>query len=172
MAVRHGLENITTEEISAAAGVSPRTFFNYYTNKEAAAIGAPPAFREADKDALRDGSGELADDLKQFFDRHMEALAKDEPVLRMVGKILRSNEKARGILEGFLIVARGELTECLCHRVKDRQTAAALASSSTDAIGRAIFLWEHEDDLSLGTAMDIVWEGMISASRLLARSAD
>ncbi len=170
LASRHGLENVTTEEISASAGISTRTFFNYYANKEAAAIGAPPAFQEQDKEALRNGTGTLADDLKLFLDRHFEVLAGDEPILRMIGTVLRSNEKARGILEGFHHMARIELTECLSSRVNDHQTAAALASSTTNAIGRAIYLWEHEEDLSLSAALDIIWEGMISASRLLAAS--
>lgn len=172
LAVQHGLENITTEEIAAAAGISTRTFFNYFTNKETAAIGAPPAFREEDKHALRDGTGAVSEDIKRFLDRHMEVLAGDEPILRMVGTILRTNEKARGILEGFLVLARAEITECLCHRVKDRHTAEALASGITDAIGRTIYLWEHEDGMGLGAAMDIVWAGTIDASRLLATSAE
>lgn len=168
LAVRHGLENVTTEEIAASAGVSTRTFFNYYTNKETAAVGSPPPFRQEDKDALRDGTGALAEDIKRFLDQHFEILVRDEPILRMLGSVMQSNEKARGILEGFLIVERGELTECLCKRVHNRQSAAALASAITDAIGRAIYLWNHEPDLSLGAAMDVVWDGLIDASGLLA----
>ncbi|MCP3877409.1 MAG: TetR/AcrR family transcriptional regulator, partial [Sulfitobacter sp.] len=42
LAVKKGLENVTTEEIAATTGISTRTFFNYYTNKETAAVGAPP----------------------------------------------------------------------------------------------------------------------------------
>lgn len=168
LAIENGLENITTEEISVAAGVSTRTFFNYYTNKEAAAIGMPPGFNEEDKIALRNGTALLAEDLKRFLDKHMETLAKDENILRMVGKILRSNEKARGILDGVLTIERDELTECLSGRVKDRQIATAIASNVTNVTARAIHLWEHEQDLSLGAALDVIWDGLIAASRLLA----
>jgi AcrR family transcriptional regulator len=37
-----GLDGATIEEICAAADVSPRTFFNYFPSKAAAALGLPP----------------------------------------------------------------------------------------------------------------------------------
>ncbi|MDO6480446.1 TetR/AcrR family transcriptional regulator [Shimia thalassica] len=172
LAIENGLENITTEEIAAAAGVSTRTFFNYFTNKEAAAIGTPPGFLEEDKAALRDGTAPLAEDLKRFLDKHMETLAEKDNILRMVGKVLRSNEKARGILDGFLTIERDDLTECLMARVENRQVAAAVASNVTNVTARAIHLWEHEPDRSLGEALDTIWEGLIVASHLLAGSSD
>ena len=39
LTVERGPEHLTVEEISAAAGVSPRTFFNYFPGKEQAIIG-------------------------------------------------------------------------------------------------------------------------------------
>ena len=84
LAVKKGLENVTTEEIAATTGISTRTFFNYYTNKETAAVGAPPPFSEAAKEALRSGNGPLADDLKMFLDQHFAALTNDEPILKMI----------------------------------------------------------------------------------------
>ncbi len=172
LAMQNGLDGVTTDEIAAASGVSTRTFFNYYANKEAAAIGHPPPFDAAQKDALREGTGPLAADIKRFLDSHIEVLAKNEDILRMVGKILRSNEKARGILDGVLSAERNALTETLCRRVDNWQTAASLANNVTSAIGAAIFLWENEENMTLGTALDVVWEGLINASRLLSSSYD
>ncbi|SNT76536.1 TetR/AcrR family transcriptional regulator [Paracoccus seriniphilus] len=171
LAVQHGLDHVTTEEIAAAAGISTRTFFNYFTNKESAAIGTPPGFLEEHKRALREGTGSLSEDLRQFLGEHMKVLAEHEAILKMIGAVLRTNEKARGILEGFLNQHRQELTECLYARVQDRQAAASLAGSITDAIGRTIYLWEHADDLTLAAAFDEIWKGMIKASQLLAFSS-
>ena len=168
LAVKDGLDSVTADEIAAASGISTRTFFNYYANKEAAAIGHPPTFTQAQKDSLRDGKGPLAADLKRLLDSHVEILSKNEDIHRMVGKTLRSNEKARGILDGFVSAERHALTEALYSRVDNRQTAAALANTVTSAIGSAIFLREHEEGITLGAALDIVWEGLMDASRLLS----
>lgn len=172
LAAQHGLENITTEQISEMAGVSTRTFFNYFPNKEAAAIGAPPCFHEEDKEALRNGTDLLTLDLKLFLDKHIEELAKDMPILRLIGTVLRSNAKARAILDGFLKMQQEELADCLFPRVNNPHIAAALASNATSTIGRAIFLWECNQDQSLEAAWTVAWDNQIAASKLLARSTD
>ena len=165
--MENGLDNVTTDEIAAASGVSTRTFFNYYPNKEAAAVGHPPVFTKAQMDTLRDGTGPLAADLKQLLDSHIAALSEREDIIRMVGTVLRSNDKARGILEGLLGAERQMLTETLLSRVGNLQTAASLAGSVTNAIRATIFLWE-EEDMSFATALDVVWNGLTDAAQVLA----
>ncbi|WP_168583037.1 acyl-CoA-like ligand-binding transcription factor [Gephyromycinifex aptenodytis] len=46
LVAEHGIAGITTEQIAAAAEVSPRTFFNYFPTKDAAIVGASPDLPE------------------------------------------------------------------------------------------------------------------------------
>lgn len=41
LVLEHGLAGVTTDDIARAAGVSPRTFFNYFPTKEASLVGMP-----------------------------------------------------------------------------------------------------------------------------------
>jgi AcrR family transcriptional regulator len=43
LTLERGLDDVTVEEITEAAGVSPRTFFNYFSCKEEAIVGVEPA---------------------------------------------------------------------------------------------------------------------------------
>ena len=40
---KHGFDAVTTDQIAARAGVSARTFFNYFPTKESAVLGTNPA---------------------------------------------------------------------------------------------------------------------------------
>lgn len=67
----HGFDAVTTDQIAARAGVSPRTFFNYFPTKESAVLGATPA----DLDEMR---------------ALLDARPTDEPILQSIRAIVQS----------------------------------------------------------------------------------
>ena len=63
LACEHGLANTTVEAISEAAGVSKRTFFNYFPTKEDAILGvqAPTLSRKPSPTSALAGPGTSSD---------------------------------------------------------------------------------------------------------------
>jgi AcrR family transcriptional regulator len=171
LAMTHGLSHVTTEAIAEAAGISTRTFFNYFNNKEAAAIGTPPAFGDREMAALRDGRAQIADDLKVFLTAHIRLLADTQDILRMVQQVIRDSANARGLLDRLLMERYQDLADCLTGRVGDPAIARALADNAVRCLARAIDLWEKAESITLTEALEVVWADQIAASRLLAAAS-
>jgi AcrR family transcriptional regulator len=94
LAVERGPTAVTVEDIAAAAGVSPRTVFNYFPSKEAAILGLDPDNRrelverletrplsEAPLRALRNAMPTTPDDHVEKW-RSRARLAADHPNLQ------------------------------------------------------------------------------------------
>lgn len=172
LAIRHGLENVTTEAIAQAVGISARTFFNYYENKVAAAVGTPPGFCAESLEELRSGTGPLARDIRRLLERHVSMLAEDLEVLSMVRQVVHASPAARSVLDRVLHEQGEVLAGCLSERVGDRDVGTALADGAVRCTARAILLWENDKARTLHEALNMTWDSQVAASRILAREAD
>jgi AcrR family transcriptional regulator len=116
LVVRDGFDAVTVEQIAAAGGVSPRTFFNYFDTKESAVLGSDgPAENLAAQETFAAGgpTGDVLTDMLSLFDLEralqeegLESLqlslriAQQEPriIAANLGRIAAFETKVAGLL--------------------------------------------------------------------------
>lgn len=170
LASREGYAKLTTERIAEAAGISLRTFFNYYPNKEAALIGPPPQF---DATALAEfiaADGDLIADFARLVGRQLAAQGPDKEKIRAIDAVirelpeielpfLRSLSQLSDQLAGALACRLGARGEPAC-----TEGAGFLAEVMIMALSRAFRDWAHDEAMRPEEAM----AQMQGALRLLA----
>ena len=130
LVLESGLSAVTVEEICAEAGVSPRTFFNYFPSKAAAALGLPD-LRVADEQRERfvaGATGNVVHDLCEVLaamllasgDRLSDKEAKHDLVAR--------RPELQPELHGWMAGLRRQVLELAALRLAaaDARAAAAL----------------------------------------------
>jgi AcrR family transcriptional regulator len=151
LAEEHGPDRVTVDGIADAAGVSPRTFFNYFSTRDDAIAGIAPAHSsdllaslvarpegEAPLDALRGAAHDIAETLEGSAEDWMRRrdLFRRYPVL------------AARFAAGFAEVERG-MVEVVARRTgldPDRDTYPSLAvAAALGAIRAAIAVWWARD---------------------------
>ena len=79
-----GLDNVTIDDISRDADISPRTFFNYFPSKESALVGEGPVRApEADVEAFVDGQGGLLEDIGRMMTAAAGEALQDQEVITL-----------------------------------------------------------------------------------------
>lgn len=120
LVAEHGAAHVTTEMIAERAGVSPRTFFNYWGSKEAAVLGV-----SHDRGAQAAGllrarpADEPPHESVRAVMREMTASVLDDPRLRAAKRAAIEREPQIQQLSGRAMVAlTGELTDALAERLE------------------------------------------------------
>lgn len=143
LAVEHGLDGVTVEDIAAAAGVSRRTFSNYFTSKEDAVLDsdrerlralvslveARPATEDAWQ-ALRASTAELY---------RVRPLPDVEWMAQL--RLLRRHPSLLARQAGDQVALERDLTAVLVRREPDEEAARLMAATFLTTIRIGIALW-------------------------------
>jgi AcrR family transcriptional regulator len=147
-----GTENVTIEAICKAAGISQRTFFNYFPFKEAVFVFTPPPLPLDAVLRFAAGTGDLLGDLTDLMVAQAialeSALAADAPSRQTAEKHPRlmplQMEEMRKL--------ETELQELIAARLsgKGKQVAsAALAGAVLGATRTAVNRWQNAENAKL-----------------------
>lgn len=174
LAARHGLPNVTTEEIARQAGISTRTFFNYYPYKEAALMGPPPDYPHDAAERFVAGGGPLIRDLERLIAAHLGRFVGDREMIARIHQLAESDHKVGALYSSSILARRAQMRDLLSRRLPqtDRKLIDILAAAIVGATNAATFEWISDtgrDDF-LEIARDHL-SLILPAARLLAPDA-
>ncbi len=146
----HGLESTTVEAICREAVVAPRTFFNYFPSKAAAALDLPDqVVDEEAAERFRTARGRLVDALCDAFadnaDLHAQRIRMKELIQRRPELMPALTQWMNGLREEMLALAE--------ERAADRQQAQLALTLVMAALGSVIHDRDADDGRSTGERM-------------------
>lgn len=143
LAVERGPDNVRVDDIAAAAGVSPRTYNNYYSSREQAIVAAVTAEREARiaaAVAARPPDVRLAD---AVVDAVVEQYSDPGEHARETLLLITTSPALREAFLGTTAVIEQPLAAAIADRLGDPggSTARVLAASVAAAVRVALERW-------------------------------
>jgi AcrR family transcriptional regulator len=168
LVAERGLANVTVEDIAEAAGVSPRTFFNYFPTKEAALFAGDPDRVEQLRERVATGApGESAlDALRAVLAQDSETMADE---LRSLGgdpaawlrrmKVARADPHVRAAQAAHMAMIERAIAEGLAVRLgTDLETdpyPGVLAAAAAGVVRASTVFWAGTGGTaSLGQLID------------------
>ncbi|MFE3253467.1 TetR family transcriptional regulator [Streptomyces sp. NPDC059209] len=119
LAAEHGAENVTVEAISNAAGVSPRTFFNYFDSHDDAFVMMDTQIGERIRRAVRDAPAELSplEAVREAMAAELADVEERHEVWSLRAKVLQKSPHllARGL--GLHMAEERDLARTIAHRL-------------------------------------------------------
>lgn len=171
LALDHGIDGMTTEMIARQAGISPRTFFNYFANKEAALIGIMPPI-PADAVAVFVASdGPLGPDLLVMMQAHLAGVEADREIIVPYAALMQVSQQMRDLYEHSRQAMRAEFLDVLGARLgrADPLMLGILTNIIIMTCHTAFELWLSGDEPCIRDALNRTWTVMTQASALLSR---
>ncbi|WP_265499505.1 TetR/AcrR family transcriptional regulator [Paracoccus beibuensis] len=152
LAVRDGLANVTTEAIARHAGISTRTFFNYYPYKEAALMGPPPDYPAEASENFVAGKGRLIDDLAALIEAHLTRYLDEREIIGQMLALSESDAKLEALRNSAMLARRAQMRTLLHRRMpgSDERVIEILAAAVIAATNAATKDWVA------GTRLDFI----------------
>lgn len=143
LAVRDGLPNVTTEAIARHAGISTRTFFNYYPYKEAALMGPPPDYPPEASEIFIAGKGRLIEDLGLLIEAHLARYLNERELISAMLALSDKDPKLEALRNSAMLARRAQMRTLLHRRMpgSDERVIEILAAAIIAATNAATKDW-------------------------------
>lgn len=166
-----GPENVRVDDIAAAAGVSPRTFNNYFTSREEAIFGQRARWSKEFLDTLRSRPADepLHDAISGSLLEVRGRAGPDKATIRLIA----ATPAMQGQYLRHSVMTEYALAEIVAHRTGcDPLTARVVGGAYALAIRAASEYWLRDDgDLPLTDFLRTALDRVAPAARALETSA-
>lgn len=151
----HGFAHVTTEMIAHEAGISLRTFFNYYPNKEAAAVGPAQHLDDAVIADFIAAQGTLVDDLMELMRRQLQISPARKETIRAIHDVVGAAPDLQPVFRASLLAVIAQIENALIARLgpTEAATAGLLAELFGLAMSRTFNLWAHSETMTPDDAL-------------------
>ncbi|PCI88785.1 MAG: hypothetical protein COB24_02165 [Hyphomicrobiales bacterium] len=155
LAAEHGLDNVTTEMISEAAGISLRTFFNYFPYKEAAFIPPEMNFTQESINSFVTSKGDLLEDLAKLITPPFHEIEIDQQHLKRSHDVVKQNPKLMVMRVHFVHEFESKIFNAIVNRFKDeeQQKARHIAAVISATIRLSFETWIDENENTLANTI-------------------
>ncbi|WP_304620449.1 TetR/AcrR family transcriptional regulator [Paracoccus sediminilitoris] len=169
LSIRHGYGSVTTEAIATEAGISPRTFFNYYNNKQAAIVGEPPVLLADENLWIVTSQNPLIDDLVVVLTRMLQKDHPDRDLIRMIRMLSESSPELSVVFRDSMDQIGRVLSGLLVERLgPDRRMAAQLLGDlALQALCEAVMAWGEDEAMTADQIPHIVRQQLELVRELL-----
>ncbi|MGY9048607.1 hypothetical protein P775_13355 [Puniceibacterium antarcticum] len=169
--LRCGYEHTTTEAIASEAGISTRTFFNYYNNKEAAILGetTPPDPAQADWFITSDAP--IVDDIAHLLGQVLKDDQVDRNMMRKIMDVIETTPDFLPLFRKRMDDTSLVVSNLLVARFGAAFAAEAqlLAELATHAMIDALQVWAVDDNLVVDDVTTLIREKLHNVGTLLSR---
>ncbi len=149
----HGLANVTVEMIAEAAGISLRSFFNYFQYKEEALLPPPVGFPPQAAAAFVAGEGRLLDDLLALIEAHLEDVQPDRAEIAMIMRLAEESPRLVAVRERIFAQYESEFRGLVARRLGVGETErkpSLIAAVIGAAFRLAVQRWICAEESELG----------------------
>jgi AcrR family transcriptional regulator len=152
LVAKHGLEHVTNEMIAEMAGISLRTFFNYYAYKEEALIPPPLGFPAEAAEQFVTGKENIFDGLKKLLDQQLVEMEQSRVTIAMIMSIADAHPRLLAARERTFGQYEAEFRALLAQRLGVAPNAyePALMAAIISAVFRVVMCrWAENEDFRI-----------------------
>ncbi len=152
LVIEHGLDHVTAEMIAEKAGISLRTFFNYFAYKEETLIPPPLGFPPEAAERFISGRGPLLTDLVELLGERLAEMEPDRATIRTIMTIADEHPRLQSVREHTFRQYEAEFRTLLGRRLDlapDHQTPTLMAAVISASFRVAMCRWIEEESSSM-----------------------